>query len=417
MSWAPLPGRFGHRVNALSIDVAIVGGGPAGLMAAEAAVRRGAKVALFDQSPSVGRKFLLAGKGGLNLTHAEPLTQFLARYSTTDLVPFVNRFSPAKLREWAHDLGVPTVVGTSRRVFPHDYKAAPLLRRWVARLRAQGVTFYLRHRWLGFGEHSTEILLDAPSGAVRVSTKALVLALGGASWPRLGSDGCWAEVLEKAGLPLNRLQPSNCGFESPWTPYFRERFAGAPLKPLAAWSELSPRRGECVVTTYGLEGGVIYALSPEVRRALERGHARVWFDLTPDLPLDRLVRLLETRRPKKSLATELKRLANLSPVKIALLHEVAPRAAFDEPNRLAGLIKALPIPLTATRPLADAISTAGGVRFDGLDARLMSHARPGVFFAGEMLDWEAPTGGYLLTACFATGSAAGSAAGDFACAR
>ena len=395
------------------VEVAVIGGGPAGLMAAEAAVTAGARVTVFDGMASVGRKFLLAGKGGLNLTHSEPSAEFLARYGMRAalLRPALNAFGSEAIRDWALALGVATVVGSSGRIFPSDYKAAPLLRRWLHRLRAQGVEFAMRRRWRGWSDGGAW-LFESPAGQELVSAQAVVLALGGASWPRLGGDGAWVQTLIARDVAVAPLKPSNCGFEVAWSAHLRERFAGAPLKSVTARTADRPTiRGELMVTAYGVEGGVIYALSAALREQIAlTGRAQLELDLAPDLDLTKLTRVLAEPRGARTLATHLRRKVRIEGVKSALLHEVLPRTGFDDPVALARSIKALPIELTAARPLAEAISTAGGILFEALDERLMLRAMPGVFAAGEMLDWEAPTGGYLLTASLATGRMAGAAA-------
>lgn len=394
--------------------MAVIGGGPAGLMAAEAARESGADVVLFDRMASVGRKFLLAGKGGLNLTHAEPRERFLARYDAPEVRALVARFDADAIRRWAAELGVATVMGSSSRVFPADYKAAPLLRRWLRRLRAMGVRLAMHHHWRGWDGDA--LVFDTPAGAQRIAARATVFALGGASWPRLGADGGWTTAFAAAGIPITALAPSNCGIEVRWSAHLRERFAGSPLKSVQAWVGRAPAlAGECVVTDYGLEGGLVYAWSAALREALARDDVAVLsLDLAPGIPLRTLADALARPRGSRTLATHLKRKAHLEGLKVALLHEVLSRDVIHDPVRLAEGIKALPLRCHAVRPLAEAISTAGGVRFDALDAHLMVRARPGVFVAGEMLDWEAPTGGYLLTACFATGRAAGQGAAAWA---
>ncbi len=401
-------------------DVAVVGGGPAGLMAADAAAAAGAKVAVFDAMPSVGRKFLLAGKGGLNLTHSEALPAFLGRFEAAQaaLEPLINDYPPAHLQAFAQSLGVDTFVGSSGRVFPQDMKSAPMLRRWLQRLRAQGVRFFVRHRWLGFEKNA----LQFAHGDVitQVVARATVLALGGASWPQLGSDGRWVETLTAVGVPVTPLAPANCGFECAWSEFFKTHFAGEPLKAVAARckgdeSMPKPRRGEFIVTESGVEGSLVYALSSRLRRALQaRGVATLELDLLPDTDLAALNRALAIQAGKRTVAEQLRRGAAITGVKAALLREVLPKATLANPALLAAAIKALPVTLHATRPIAEAISTAGGVAFSGLDEQLMLSGHPGIFCAGEMLDWEAPTGGYLLSACFATGQRAGAAAAVWA---
>jgi uncharacterized flavoprotein (TIGR03862 family) len=406
--------------------VAVVGGGPAGLMAAEVLAAGGAAVHVFDSMPSVGRKFLLAGKGGLNLTHSEALPQFLHRYgaSQTHLTAMLNRFGPTELRAWAQDLGVSTFVGSSGRVFPTSLKAAPLLRAWLHRLRGAGVAFHMRHRWLGWvdststASHTLRFL--TPQGEAPFEADAVLLALGGGSWARLGSDGAWVPLLLQKGVAVAPLQPANCGFEVArpnaqggpqpgWSDFFRTRFAGQPLKNVALAlgdsAEFTP--GEFIVTEGGVEGSLIYAVSAAARETITtQGRAALQLDLLPARSAQFV--LDEVRRPRgsRSLSTHLKSRLGLDGVKAALLHELLPRELIADPHRLAAAIKALPLTLAGARPLDEAISTAGGVRFEALNEHLMLQSWPGVFCAGEMLDWEAPTGGYLLTACFASGAAA-----------
>jgi uncharacterized flavoprotein (TIGR03862 family) len=403
--------------------VRIIGGGPAGLMAAEAAAQAGARVELYDAMPSVGRKFLLAGKGGLNLTHAEALASFLSRYGTrrARIEPLLAAFDPQALRAWARGLGVETFVGSSGRVFPLERKAAPLLRAWLHRLRQAGVVFHVRHRWLGWtGEGA--LRFAAPEGECRVRADAVVLALGGGSWPQLGADGAWIPSLEARGVRVAPLKPANCGFDIGWSEAFRARYAGIPVKTVIAScrDELgaeSSRRGEFVITATGVEGGLIYALSAPLRDAIEaRGSATLYLDLAPDRALPGLTDALSEPRGADSLARHLRRRAGIEGVKAGLLREAAP-ASLADPARLAAAVKRLPLRLLAPRPLSEAISSAGGVLFEELDECLMLRRMPGVFCAGEMLDWEAPTGGYLLTACLAEGRAAGAAAAAWARAK
>lgn len=400
--------------------VAVVGGGPAGLMAAEAARLGGARVELYDAMPSVGRKFLLAGKGGLNLTHAEAAELFVSRYGTrrARIAPHLAEFGPEALRAWARGLGTETFVGSSGRVFPLERKAAPLLRAWLHRLRQAGVAFHARHRWLGWDE-AGDLRFAAPAGECRVRAAAVVLALGGGSWPQLGSDGAWVSVMRTRGIEIAPLKPSNCGFDVGWSEAFRARHAGMPIKTATVscigqdGAELS-RRGEFVITETGVEGGAIYALSAHLRDAIEaQGCAWLHLDLAPDRDLPALTVALSRPRGGASLAGHLRRQAGIDGAKAGLLREAAPDCLAD-PARLAAAVKRLSLRLVAPRPLAEAISSAGGVAFEELDERLMARRLPGVFCAGEMLDWEAPTGGYLLTACFATGRAAGSAAAAWA---
>jgi uncharacterized flavoprotein (TIGR03862 family) len=395
-------------------SVVIIGGGPAGLMAAEVASRAGLPVHLYDAMPSVGRKFLLAGKGGLNLTHSEPYPDFLARYGSRreQIAPLLDTFGPDDLRAWAADLGVETFVGTSGRVFPTEMKAAPLLRAWLHRLREAGVVFHVGHRWLGW-DGDGSLRFATRNGEICVQAEATVLALGGGSWPKLGSDGGWVPLLAARGVSIAPLRPANCGFDVAWTEHFRSRFEGQPVKPAAIhFTDAAGRdyaqQGEFIVTASGVEGSLIYALSAPIRDTIEAtGRAVIHLDLAPDWSEERLVERLSQPRGKRSVSNHLKRAVNLDGVKTGLLWEYLDRAIFDDPQRLAGAIKGLPIPLVAPRPLAEAISTAGGIPFEALDEHLMLRALPGVFAAGEMLDWEAPTGGYLLTASFASGRAAG----------
>lgn len=397
--------------------VAVVGGGPAGLMAAEQLRAAGVAVDLYDAMGSVGRKFLLAGKGGLNLTHGEPSAPFVARYGDRAAIvgAWLRAFDAAALRDWARGLGVETFVGSSGRVFPSDMKAAPLLRRWVRRLHADGVRFHMHHRWLGWRGDGA-LRFATPDGERAVVPDATVLALGGGSWPQLGSDGAWMDVLAAAGIVTVPLEPANCGFECAWSEHLASRFAGAPLKAVAAhWQDPDgtpwQRQGECVISHYGVEGSLIYAIGPVLRRAIrERGEAMLRLDLAPGHDVATLTARLAAPRGKHSLGDWLRRRAGLDAVKCALVFEGVDKAVLADPSRLAARIKALPLVLTAPRPIAEAISTAGGVAFDALDDGLMLRDRPGVFCAGEMLDWEAPTGGYLLTACFASGRRAGRAA-------
>ena len=392
--------------------MAVIGGGPAGLMAAEGLSNAGLQVDLYDAMPSTGRKFLLAGKGGLNLTHAEAFEGFLARYGTASvrLRAVLERFDADALRDWARGLGIETFVGTSQRVFPSDMKAAPLLRGWLKRLREHGVQFHMRHRWVGWTADGA-LRFSIPDGERRIIAAATVLALGGGSWSRLGSDGAWLPLLAARGIALQALKPANCGFETRWSEHFRRHCAGLPIKPVAARLAVAQggagmRQGEFIVTASGVEGSLIYALSPALRDAIEAcGVALLELDLAPGVPLSKLTEKLVRPRGSQSLAKHLHR-AGIDGVKAALLREFASKETFADPAALAAAIKSLIVPLYATRPIDEAISTAGGVRFETLAEDLMLRELPGVFCAGEMLDWEAPTGGYLLTACFATGRAA-----------
>ncbi|MDY0747992.1 TIGR03862 family flavoprotein [Paucibacter sp. R3-3] len=402
---------------------AVVGGGPAGLMAAEVLRARGVEVDVYDAMASVGRKFLLAGKGGLNLTHSEPFEPFLGRFAerAPQIEPLLRAFDGPALREWAAGLGIETFVGTSGRVFPADMKAAPLLRAWLHRLREAGVRFHMRRRWLGWTEDGA-LRFAGADGESTVKPDATVLALGGASWPQLGSDGSWVELLAARGVDIAALRPSNCGFDlaRPWTAHFAERFAGQPIKPVALHFEGQggrrkfDRRGEFVVTATGIEGSLIYAASALIREEIaEFGSATIHLDLLPDR--DAAFVAAECARPRgsRSLSTHLKSRLGIEGLKAGLLHELLSKEQYHDTAVLAATLKRLPLTLAAARPVAEAISTAGGVRFEALDERLMLRALPGVFCAGEMLDWEAPTGGYLLTASMASGRAAGHGAGVF----
>ncbi|WP_375458382.1 NAD(P)/FAD-dependent oxidoreductase [uncultured Enterovirga sp.] len=388
---------------------AVIGAGPAGLLAAETLAARGGEVVVYDRMPSVGRKFLLAGRGGLNLTHSEALDLFLTRYGSgaERLRPYLDRFPPEALRAWAADLGQETMVGSSGRVFPVGWKASPLLRAWLRRLDGAGIRLALRHRWTGIGPDGA-LRFETPDGPVEVPPPAAtILALGGASWPRLGSDGAWVPVLEGLGPRPNALRPANCSLLVPWTDHFAGRFAGEPLKRVAVTFAGERRLGEAVVSRAGVEGGVVYALSSPVRDALARGEeASLSIDLRPDRSVADLAAALARPRGRQSGSTFLRKAAHLAPVGIGLLHEATGTVLPTGPQSLAQLIKAVPVRVVGTGGLDRAISTAGGIRFEDLDERLMLRARPGLFAAGEMLDWEAPTGGYLLQACFATGVAA-----------
>jgi len=396
------------------MKIVIVGGGPAGLMAAEAASSAGAEVDLYDAMASVGRKFLLAGKGGLNLTHSEPIDSFLSRYGARQarLASIIQSFGPNEIREWARALGIGTFVGTSGRIFPIDFKAAPLLRAWLRRLRLSGVRFHVRHRWSGWGAHGSLRFLT-PAGERSVVADAVILALGGGSWPKLGSDFAWIPILNERQVPIAPLLPANCGFNVKWTDHFRTKFSGHPVKSVGVVTKtvndvVIRRRGEFIITKSGVEGGVIYAVSASLRDVIaEKGVATLRLDLTPDREVRRLSKDLSRPRSKQTIATQLARRAGITGVKAGLLREVLSREEFADPVLLAAAIKSLPVRLASPRPLAEAISTAGGVPFEELDERLMIRRLPGVFSAGEMLDWEAPTGGYLLTACLATGHIAG----------
>lgn len=405
----------GTPESGIGQTVAIIGGGPAGLMAADVLSQAGVKVNVYDAMPSVGRKFLMAGKGGMNITHSEPFAKFLSRYGARRvyLQPILEAFKPESLREWIHDLGIATFVGSSGRVFPVDMKAAPLLRAWLHRLRERNVSFYMRHAWIGWqSKDSTVLLFNTPQGVREVSVDAVVLALGGGSWGQLGSTGAWVSLLLDRGISVNPLKPSNCGFDANWSEYFRNRFAGQPLHTVnltfinAEGTKFS-KQGELTITATGLEGGLIYAMSAPLREEIAvSGCALIHLDLAPARDVHFLADRLSQPRGKYSQANHLRRRIGIDGVKAGLLREIVPAANFNNPEQLAALIKALPVRLLAARPLGEAISSAGGVAFDALDKNLMIQSMPGIFCAGEMLDWEAPTGGYLLTACFASGRAA-----------
>ena len=424
-----------HASKPLDLSVAVIGGGPAGLMAAQVLSSLGHSVHLFDAMPSVGRKFLLAGRGGLNLTHSEPFHHFVNRYEahTPLLEPILSEWGSDELRAWALNLGVETFIGSSGRVFPTEMKAAPLLRAWLHRLRhpatGKPVEFHMRHRLTGlqamsadkgkdnWTELSFEVRhLSSPELEMRkVKAQALVLALGGGSWARLGSDGAWAPWLAEMGVPVNALMPSNCGFHvagregQGWTPFFLARFAGHPLKSVAMeWvhfnGHVMRRQGEFVASTYGVEGSLIYAASADLRKAIQaQGLAEVKLDLLPDWTLEKVIHEVSHPRGSRSLSSHLKGRLGIEGVKMALLNELLSSHTLQDPAQLALAIKGLAVKLTKPRPIDEAISSAGGVTWQGLDAGLQTKALPGVFCAGEMLDWEAPTGGYLLTACLATG--------------
>lgn len=398
-----------------SLDVAVIGGGPAGLMAAEVLAARGARVAVYDAMPSVGRKFLMAGKGGMNLTHAEPEPAFLGRYGarTAQIAPMLAGFGPQALRDWVHWLGIETFVGSSGRVFPTDMKAAPMLRAWLHRLRESGVQFHMRHRWLGWDEGAPHALRFAtPQGETVVQARAVVLALGGASWARLGSDGAWVPRLAERGVDIAPLRPANCGFDVAWSEAFAGRFAGEPVKPVAIAladrdGQAYYRQGEFVISATGIEGSLVYALSAPIRDRIEAdGDATIHLDLLPAHSAEHVSTQVKHPRGARSLSSHLQSRLGLSGVKAGLLRECLSKEAMHDADTLAASIKALPLRLLRPRPIDEVISSAGGVRFEAMDEGLMLRALPGVFCAGEMLDWEAPTGGYLLTACLASGRTA-----------
>ena len=400
--------------------IIVIGGGPAGLMAAETAAAAGQDVHLYDHMGSVGRKILIAGKGGLNLTHSEDPAQFRRHYAEggSEVAQWLDVFNAGDLRQWAADLGVETVIGSSGRVFPADFKAAPLLRGWVRRLRRQGVIFHLHHRWLGWQEDG-KLRFAGPDGEIPVQAAATVLALGGGSWARLGSDGRWTDILAENGIEIVPLTPSNCGFQLTWSEHFRQRFAGQPLKASALaldeGDELPEfERGEFLLTDYGIEGSLVYALSSGLRQAIEqRGEARLLLDLYPERSAESLARDLDRPQGKRSFGEYLRRSIGLKGLRASLLRECCQAPDQLSPEALAARLKSLPLTVSAARPIDEAISTAGGVHLNELNEQLMLKKRPGIFCAGEMLAWDAPTGGYLLTACFASGRVAGLGAAEW----
>lgn len=388
-------------------QVAIIGGGPAGLMAAEHLSAAGFSVTVYEAMPTFGRKFLLAGKSGLNITHAEDFGRFSGRFSSSSsrMQPALDAFTPSNVRAWAQELGTETFVGTSGRVFPVAMKASPLLRAWLARLGNQGVVLKTRHRWTGF--EGGGFRFETVDGDLLIRPDAVILALGGASWPRLGSDAAWVPWLKAEGIAISEFQAANCGFDVKWSDVFVERFAGAPLKSVSTRSDAGTYQGEFVISKHGIEGSLVYAHSAVLRELINRdGQAVLDVDLMPGRSVERLVRDLSRQDVKASFSNRLRKGAGLDGVKAALLRELIPDVNRMPPEDLARAIKALPIPLLRPRPIAEAISSAGGIAWDELDSGFMLERRPGLFAAGEMLDWEAPTGGYLLTACFATGLAA-----------
>ena len=426
----------GDRLNATVVDVAVVGAGPAGQMAAQGLSQAGYGVHLFDAMPSVGRKFLLAGKGGLNLTHSEDADRFAGRYGARRSVieSLLQSFGPQSLRDWAQGLGIETFVGSSGRIFPKDMKAAPLLRAWLHALRqpavGQPVSFHMRHRWLGWGQGATSpeagpspqhLVFETPAGPQTIAARAVVLALGGGSWSRLGSNGAWVALLAQRGVAVAPLRPANCGFDvqTPWTAHFATKFAGQPFKSVAIAASNSEgasfaRKGEFVATATGVEGSLIYAASHLLRDEIQaHGQAVFNLDLLPDVAPERVLAEVQHPRGSRSLSSHLKSRLNLEGIKSAILHELLSKDDFTDPVKLAHAIKHLPITLGAARPIEEAISSAGGVLFEVLTPKLMLEQLPGVFCAGEMLDWEAPTGGYLLQACFASGHRAAEGAADF----
>lgn len=389
----------------------IIGGGPAGLMAAEALLNADIKVDLYDAMPSIGRKFLMAGRGGLNITHSEPMHRFLTNYGVAQdrVAEWLNKFSPQHLRDWVHNLGIDTFIGTSGRVFPKDMKAAPLLRAWLSRLRSKGLHIHVRHRWIGWS-HDNNLIFATAKGDITTRSDVTILALGGASWPKLGSDGAWQDTLREKNIDLTPLEPANCGFDIVWSDYLKEHFAGAALKNIAATFEGMTQQGEAIVTTHGIEGGLIYTLSASLRsEIMQNGQAILKIDLLPIHGVTDIANKL-AMRGSRSLSSHLKSSLGLSKIKIALIQECLEARERNDPAILAMKVKALPLFLKSPRPITEAISTAGGIKLAALDDNLMVKSHPGLFCAGEMLDWEAPTGGYLLTACFASGYAAGKGA-------
>ena len=388
-------------------EIAIIGGGPAGLMAAEVLSAAGCGVTVHEAMPTVGRKFLLAGKSGLNITHAEDYSIFRTRFGSASnhLKAALDAFTPQDVRDWAAGLGTETFVGSSHRVFPTTMKASPLLRAWLRRLDMQGVTISTRHRWVGF--ENDAFLMEAPDGRFPLRADAVLLALGGASWPKLGSDGGWIPRLADRGVEIAPLRPANCGFDVAWSAVMRQGFAGAPVKSVTATSPAGTMPGEFVITAHGIEGSLVYAHAAALRDELEKnGHAEFVVDLAPGRQIERLARDLSRQDRKASFSNRLRKGAGIEGVKLALVREFTAPGDLSDPQQLARAIKALPIRMAGPRPIAEAISSGGGVTFAGVDAAYMLREMPGTFVAGEMLDWEAPTGGYLLTACFATGRAA-----------
>lgn len=398
------------------VPIAIVGGGPAGLMAAEVITGAGHEVHLFDAMPSLGRKFLMAGKSGLNLTHGEEYDNFLDRYAGRRdcLRPYLDQFTPEEIRRWAEGLGIETFEGSSHRVFPKEMKAAPLLRAWVRRLRAAGLKTHVRHRWVGW-DQSDNLCFETEAGVKRVKAEATVLALGGASWTRLGSDGRWRDILMARQIDVPEFQPSNCGFDVNWSDHFRDRFAGEAIKSVELSVGDKRVKGDFVISKTGVEGSAVYTISSALRDKLQAdGQGTITLDLRPDRSEERLRADLAKPQGSRSFSGHLKRTTGLAGVKAGLFYEFVAKDDMANPGKLAAIIKNLAVPVVAPRPLDEAISTAGGLDFSELDDHLMIRNLPGVFAAGEMLDWDAPTGGYLLTACLATGRAAGAGAVNWA---
>lgn len=407
-----MPRSVGDRCDHRS--VVIIGGGPAGLMAAEVLSQAGVKVDLYDAMPSVGRKFLMAGKGGMNITHSEPFDKFLSRYGSrqAQIKPLLDAFGPEALRAWVQSLGIGTFIGSSGKVFPIDMKAAPLLRRWLHKLRINGVSFNMRHKWVGWDDNRL-LRFETPEGEKKIHANAVILALGGGSWSRLGSTGSWVPLLNERNIPIEPLQSANCGFDVGWSGFFQSRFAGQPLKSVQVSFTNSAglnfaEKGELLITVDGVEGNLIYKMSALLRDQIATtGTALIHLDLAPGANRQFLLNKISQPRGKQTLANHLRKQIGIDGVKAGLLREFLPKQDIDDPIRLCEAIKALPVTLTAARPIDEAISSAGGVAFEALNEHLMIRSMPGTFCAGEMLDWEAPTGGYLLTACFASGRAAG----------
>lgn len=403
-----------------TVAVAIIGAGPAGLMAAECLAEKGMTVDVYDAMPSFGRKFLLAGIGGLNITHSEPYPTFCSRFGDRQeqLQIILDQFPPEVLRQWVSGLGIKTFVGSSGRVFPEEMKAAPLLRAWLQRLRANGVRFHPRHRWVGWSK-TGEMVFNFKNEVVQIRPQASIFALGGGSWPKLGSDGAWVNLFKERNIDVAPLQSANCGFDTTWSDYLREKYSGAPLKSVAlsfmdVLGRYETRRGELVISSTGVEGSLIYAFSRKIRESLNaHGHATLLLDLLPAREKDWVFSEVKRPRGSRSMSSHLQSRLGINGVKLALLHEVLSKTQFADLDQLATTIKALPIAVHATRPIEEAISSAGGVCFSGLDKNLMLARLPGTFVAGEMVDWEAPTGGYLLTACFAMGRHVAHAAAEW----
>ena len=394
----------------------VIGGGPAGLIAAEVLAAAGLQVTVYEHMPSVGRKLLLAGRSGLNITHNEPLDDLLARYGhgAEHLATAIRTFGPPELRSWCASLGETTFVGSTGQVFPASLRATPLLRAWLARLASMGVSIEVRHRWLGWAtapdgavDARRSLFGRADGSTVEVTSDVTVLALGGASWPRVGSDGGWVTQLRRVGVDVSELRPANCGIRVDWSPLFAERFARMPLKNVAVTVAASAVRGDAMITASGIEGSPIYAHSAAIRDAIDRdGRCTVTFDLHPDITVESLRDRLDRRRPKDSLATSLRRTIGLTPVAISLLREATRNRVPVDPTELAELVKAVPLVIDKTMSIERAISSAGGIAFAELNEAFMLRRLPGTFVAGEMIDWEAPTGGYLLQASFSTSVAA-----------